>query len=424
MDEPEARPDAGEGVAEPQGQSPEVAGEQAQPEEAGAAAAPSRATRPGGGSGRRAREAVTGTVLAVHRDEVLMDVGAKADGVLALPEAEAAGLSPGDRVQVRITGFDPETGAPRLARSSAPDPAVLQRIEDAQREGTALEGVVREQVKGGLVLDVGMRAFMPASQVERGYVADLAPYVGQTLRAKLLEFDRARNKVILSRRALLEEEARQRREAIWAELEEGQIREGVVKGLTDFGAFIDLGGVDGLLHVSAMSWDRVERPGDVVQVGQPIRVRVLRLDRERQKISLGLKQVDPDPWSTAPERYPVGSVVEGRVMRLCSFGAFVQLQPGLDGLIHLSQLSEERVREPGEVVQEGQTVRVRVLRVSPAERRISLSLREAPATEARETAAPGAVSAAPRPAETVTLADMVGDIGDRLKREFGQSGGA
>ncbi len=416
MDESRLRPDQGPGAAPAAGSTDPEARQRDAPEGEGA---PESAERDAPAVHRtvpRIGSTVSGTVLAVHRDEALIDVGAKVDGLLPLPTAGVPDPVSGQVLTVTVVGFDSESGAPRLARRHAAADAAWQAVAEAERSGMPIEGTVREQVKGGLVLDVGVRAFMPASQVERGYVADLAPYVGQTLRVRVLEYDRGRAKVILSRRAVLEEEARQRREQVWSELEEGQIREGVVKGLTDFGAFIDLGGVDGLLHVSAMSWERVERPSDILSIGDPVRVRVVRLDREKQKISLGLKQVEPDPWAGAAERYPVGTVVQGRVMRLCSFGAFVQLQPGVDGLIHISQLSDQRVNDPGEVVREGDIVHTTVLRVSPAERRISLSLRGTAPLPAR----PAAAETAPAgpPSAPVTLGDMVGEVGALLRQEF------
>jgi len=369
---------------------------------------------------------VSGTVVAVSQTEALVDVGGKADGLLPAGEwsdPQGGDMHAGQTVTVAVTGFDRESGAPRLSQRRAADGEAWDRIEQAHRDRTAVEGPVREQVKGGLVLDIGLRAFMPASQVERGYVADLVPYVGQTLRAHVLELDRTRGKVILSRRALLEGEARQRREQVWAELEEGQIRDGVVKGLTDFGAFIDLGGVDGLLHVSAMSWQRVDRPADMVSIGDPLRVRILKLDRLKQKISLGLKQVEPDPWIDAAERYPVGAVVEGQVTRLCSFGAFVQLQAGLDGLIHISQMSAERVAEPGDVVHEGQAVAVTVLRVAPAERRISLSLRPPSAAPAAQRPSRAGAGTPARRGDPVTVGEVVGNLGRLLQQGLAEQAG-
>jgi len=362
---------------------------------------------------------VEGTVAAVATDHVLLDVHGKADGVLPLAEAvlpEGAALTEvftlGQTVLVSVIGFEAEDGAPRLSQRRAATSAAWRRVEEAFRAGTPVEGPVREVVKGGLVLDLGVRGFMPASQVARGQAPELAPFVGQTLSARILECDRTRNKVILSRRALLEEEHRRQRAELWAELAEGQVRSGVVKALADFGAFIDLGGVDGLLHVSAMSWGRVERPADLLSVGQRLQVKILHLDREHEKVSLGLKQVAPDPWATAAERYQVGAVVPGRVMRLCAFGAFVQLEPGIDGLVHISQLADQHVRDAREVVAEGQAVAVKILKVAPADRRISLSLREAaqePPARARETAPPTAGRSDP-----VTLGEVLGDLGALL----------
>jgi ribosomal protein S1 len=365
---------------------------------------------------------VEGTVTAVAADHALVDVGAKSDGVLALSEAVLAegqalaqALAPGQKILVTVIGFDAGTGGPRLSQRRAAIAAAWRRVEQAHRDGAPIDAPVREVVKGGLVCDIGVRGFMPASQVERGPVADLSAYVGQTLQAKVLECDRTRNKAILSRRALLEADHRRRRDDLWTELAEGQIRRGVVKALADFGAFIDLGGVDGLLHVSAMSWGRVERPADLLAVGQSLDVKILRVDREHEKVSLGLKQVAPDPWSEAEARYPVGAVVQGKVMRLCPFGAFVQLEPGVDGLVHISQLADQRVRDPGEVVHEGEVVAVKVLRVAPEERRISLSLREAqsrgPAVgHGREPAAGGAARSG-----GATVGEVVGNLGALLE---------
>lgn len=362
-------------------------------------------------------------------DHALVDVGGKADGVLA--EADASlregqrldeALEVGQTVLVTVIGFDAEEGAPRLSQRRAETTAAWRRVEAAFRDGTPVAGPVREVVKGGLVVDLGVRGFMPASQVDRGPVADLAAFVGQTLTARVLECDRVRNKVILSRRALLEEERQRRRDELWAELQEGQVREGVVKALVDFGAFIDLGGVDGLLHVSAMSWGRVERPADLLHVGQELRVMVLRLDRDKEKVSLGLKQVTPDPWTEAVERYAVGSIVHGRVARITSFGAFVELEPGIDGLVHISQMAEERIRDPRDAVSEGETVAVKVLRVAPAERRISLSLREArpegPPARGREAGGHAGRQ------DAVTLGDVVGDLGAMMGPGHGPAGRA
>ena len=363
---------------------------------------------------------VEGTVTAVDAEQALVDVGGKADGILSAREMLLAegqlpnqALSPGQRVTVSVVGFDPEAGAPRLSQRRALVASAWRAVEQAHGSGHALSGEVREVVKGGLVLDLGVRAFLPASQVDRGPVGDLAPYVGQTLTVRVIEVDRGKNRLVVSRRALLDEERRQRQEAVWAEIAEGQVREGTVKALTDFGAFVDLGGVDGLLHISAMSWGRIGHPSELLAPGQGVRVMVLKVDREGQKVSLGLKQVAPDPWSLVAERYAVGALVKGRVARLSPFGAFVQLEPGVDGLVHISQLADRHVRDPREVVQEGQEITVKVLRVSPEERRISLSLREAqPAGPAPREAEPP-----PHPGRTqgeFTVGERLGGLGALL----------
>ncbi len=365
----------------------------------------------------RVGSVVDGTVVAVDADQLLVDIGGKSDGVVPLAEAVvppgkalADVFSPGQRLPVTVVGYDAQEGTPRLSQRRAAEAAVWRRLESVFHSGEAIEATVAEAVKGGLVLDLGVRAFMPASHLERGHVADLAPYVGRVLPCRIIELDRARGKAIVSRKSLLEEEARQRKEHLWGALEEGQACQGVVKSLTDFGAFIDLGGVDGLLHVSAMAWGRVDHPSEVLAVGDPVTVKVLKLDRERGKISLGLKQLLPDPWLRALERYPVGSVVEGRVARLASFGAFVQLEPGVDGLVHVSQMADHHVRDPREVVSEGERVRARVIRVVPEEHRISLSLRELDPVQ-REDASPAHEGADAGGA--VTLRDVVGDLFQR-----------
>jgi ribosomal protein S1 len=332
----------------------------------------------------RSGDVVDGTVVSVTDDGLLVDFGYKSDGQvpageLRLPQGRTAAetFAPGQVIPVMVLQIENAEGTPVLSHRRGVEARAWTWLEEANRTGEVVEAPVTAAVKGGLVCDVGLRGFMPASHVERGYVNDLSVYVGQTMRCRVIEIDRAKNRVILSQKVVLEEEHKRMRDRTWATLAEGQVRRGVVKGLTDFGAFVDLGGVDGLLHVSEMAWGRVAHPSDVLQVGDEIDVMILRLDPTREKISLGLKQVLPDPWETVEERYPIGSIHEGKVMRLAAFGAFIQLEPGVEGLVHISQMADYHVHEPGEVVTEGQTVRVKVLRVSPAERRISLSIRDA-----------------------------------------------
>jgi len=350
---------------------------------------------------------VTGKVVRVQDNSLMVDVGYKSEGIITLNElshrklqnAAEAGLKEGDEVRVLVMSVDRNgEGTLRLSKRRADEAAAWEQVTKWFENDEVIEAQVSEAVKGGLVVDLGLRAFLPASLVERGYVNDLSKYVGQKIRVKIIELDRHKNKVILSRRKVLEEEREQAKKAFWESVEVGQVREGTVKSLTDFGAFIDLGGVDGLLHISEMSYGRIKHPSEVLTVGEKIKVKVLRLDREKEKVSLGLKQVLPDPWETVAERYPEDSIVKGTVARLATFGAFVELEPGVDGLVHISQMADYRVNTPGDVVQPGQQVLVRVVAVDPERRRISLSLRgveqEAPAEEAA-AAAPAATAEAP-----------------------------
>lgn len=344
-------------------------------------------------------EVVTGTVVRVNDDYVMVDVGYKSEGTINLNEithrplknAHESGLQPGDSVSVMVTSIDAHgEGGLRLSKRRAEEAVAWEGVVKKFEAGEVIEAPVTEAVKGGLVVDLGLRAFLPASQVERGYVNDLAKYVGQTIRVKIIELEKGKNRVILSRRQVLETERDSAKKGFWENVEEGQIREGTVKSLTDFGAFIDLGGVDGLLHISEMSYGRIKHPSQVLKEGEKLTVKVLRLDREKEKVSLGLKQVLPDPWETVAERYPEGAVVTGTVARLATFGAFVELEPGVDGLVHISQLADHRVNTPGDVVQVGQAIKAKVVGVNAEQRRISLSMREAEGTE--EAAAPEAAT--------------------------------
>lgn len=333
----------------------------------------------------RTKDILRGLVTQVRDDHLLVNVGVEADGVVPLSEltlgprqVPADGFDIGQQVYVEVLSIDQRDGIALLvSERRARAQRAWDDLEEALEKQTIIKAPVIEEVKGGLVVDVGVRAFMPASHVDRGYVSNLGAYVGRNVRAQVVELDKTKNRVILSQRKVLEAEHQVLKAATWAELAEGQVRQGVVKGLTDFGAFIDLGGVDGLLHVSEMAWGRVEHPRDVVEEGEEIEVKVLKVDRERERVSLGLKQVLPDPWVGLDERYTEGSIVEGRVERIAPFGAFVQLEPGIEGLVHISQMADHRVRAVEDVVSEGETIPVKILRIQAADRRISLSLKEA-----------------------------------------------
>lgn len=329
-------------------------------------------------------EIVKGKVVHIANDGVLVDVGAKSEGIVQLQDLSHRRIDKptdvvalGDTIDVYVLGYEGEEGSLKLSKRRADETRAWDQLERWLESREVVEAPVTEVVKGGLVVDVGLRGFVPASHVSRGFVTDLEPYLGQTLSLRVIEIDRSKRRAILSRKVVVEEEARGAHELVWSSIEEGQIREGVVKSLTDFGAFVDLGGVDGLLHISEMSWGRIKHPSEVVQVGDPIKVKVLRLDRERQKISLGLRQVMGNPWDAVEEHYQVDEIYPGKVVRLAAFGAFVELEPGVDGLVHISQLADHRVQVPSEVVSVGDEVRVKVLKVDGHQKRISLSIREA-----------------------------------------------
>ncbi|HHY96236.1 MAG TPA: 30S ribosomal protein S1, partial [Firmicutes bacterium] len=326
---------------------------------------------------------VQGRVVEVGAEGVLVDVGYKSEGIIPLAELSRRRFSspeeivqPGEEITVYVLSVDNQEQTLKLSKKRADEILAWEQLREAKEKGTVLEAEAIQEVKGGLVVDVGLRGFVPASQIERGYVQDLGKYVGHKLRLRVIELDRGKNRAILSQRVVIEEERRRAREDTWSSISEGQVRTGVVKSITDFGAFIDVGGVDGLLHVSEMAWGRVNHPSEVLQEGQTVDVMVLRLDREKGKISLGLKQTMPDPWENVSERYPIGAVVSGHVTRLAPFGAFVELEPGVEGLIHLSELSSDRVSRAEDVLNVGEEVKVKVLRVRPHDRRIGLSLRQ------------------------------------------------
>lgn len=363
-------------------------------------------------------DTVKGTVVRIEDDSVLVDIGHKSEGVIPInelglkaDEKPADILKEGQEIVVRVLSVDDDNGLV-LSLKKVEEEKAWTRVEEAYNNGDIIVGPVTEEVKGGLLVDVGLRAFMPASHVERGYVSDLSQYVGREVRVKVIELDRSKNRVILSQKEVMDEEFEAQKEKTWNELAEGQVRKGIVKGVTDFGAFVDLGGVDGLLHVSEMAWGRVEHPSDVVAEGQEIDVKILKVDRENDKISLGLKQILPDPWNTVDERYKVDSFVEGRVMRLAPFGAFVQLEPGVEGLIHISQLADHHVATVDEVVKEGDLVKAKVLRVQKSERKISLSLKEGTEKKPvpKQVAQPVEETSQP-----ITLGDMFGDLFEETK---------
>lgn len=374
----------------------------------------------------RPGEIVKGIVVQVSQDEVLVDVGAKSEGVIPMRELSCCEVtSPqdlvkvGDEIEVYIIKAEDSDGRLILSKEKADAEKMWDKLQDILDSGEALNGTVREVVKGGLLVDIGVRAFLPASLVDRGYVEDLNKYLGEQIQAKVIEINKTRKKVILSRKAVLEEEFALKRDEIMGNLQENSVVRGTVRRLTNFGAFVDIGGLDGLLHISEMAWHRINHPSEVVKVGDELDVKILKIDRENEKISLGLKQVLANPWDDIEDKYHVGSIVEAKVVRLAPFGAFVALEPGVEGLVHISHLSERHVAKPDEVVQEGETVNVKVLSVDPAEKRIRLSIREA--VEKVYQPRP-AREQAPKVQESgdggnVTIGDLFGDLGSLFEEK-------
>ncbi len=324
-----------------------------------------------------AGQALQGTVIAVSADSVYLDIGFKTEGILPLADFQNEAVKPGDKLPVTIKGRDPE-GYYQLTRGRMERPRDWSALEKAFNEKVAIAGTVTGVVKGGLSVDVGVRAFMPASRSGVREAAELEKLVGQEIRCRIIKLDVTDEDVVVDRRAVAEEEERAAKERRFAEIKEGDTVHGEVRSVTDYGAFVDIGGVDGLLHVGDISWGRVSRPADVLSPGQQIEAKVLKVDSERRRIALGLKQFQPDPWDSAAERYRQGERVRGVVSRLADFGAFVELEPGIEGLIHLSEMSwSKKARKPGDVVKAGESVEAVILAVNAGERRIALGLKQA-----------------------------------------------
>jgi len=334
-------------------------------------------------------DVVTGHVLRIDKDEILVDIGYKSEGVIPLKELSIRhDVDPneevkiGEEIDALVLQKEDKDGRLILSKKRAQYEKSWGRIDQLRQSGESVIGTVIEVVKGGLIVDIGLRGFLPASLVDIRRVGDLHPFVGQQLECKVIELDRNRNNVVLSRRAFLEETQAESRKELLASLKKGEIRRGSISSIVKFGAFVDLGGIDGLVHVSELSWKHVEEPGEVVQVGQEVDVEVLDVDLERERISLSLKSTQEDPWEAFARRNAPGDVLDGKITKLVSFGVFVELGDGLEGLVHISELSYKHVEAPAEVVAVGDQVKVKVLDIDPKRRRISLSVKQA--TEAPE----------------------------------------
>ena len=325
---------------------------------------------------------VTGNVVRIDKDEVLVDIGYKSEGVIPVNELSirknvntSEEVTLGEEIDALVMTKEDAYGRLILSKKRARFEKAWKRIEGAFESGEPVTGTVIEVVKGGLILDLGVRGFLPASLVDIRRVQDLQEYVGQELNCRVIEMNRNRNNVVLSRRAVLEEERKEVRQQIIDELSVGNVVEGTISNIVDFGAFVDLDGIDGLIHISELSWTHINHPSEVLQVNQKVKVKVLDIDRDRQRISLGLKQTQEDPWQKIVAQHQVGDVVEGRVTKIVAFGAFVEIYEGIEGLVHISELANRHVERPDEVVSVGQIVQVKIIEVDSERRRLSLSIK-------------------------------------------------
>ncbi|MGD0288530.1 MAG: 30S ribosomal protein S1 [Candidatus Binataceae bacterium] len=329
----------------------------------------------------RSGDVLTGTVLLITRDNVIIDINYKCEGQVPLAEfLDHDGnvmVKEGDEVDVFFEGTETENGTVMLSHAKAEKFKVWRELEQAFQNETPVEGVILGKVKGGLQVDIGVPAFLPGSHVELRPARNLDRYVGQRGRFQILKFNRARGNVVVSRRSVIERERTSLKEETLKVLEEGVILEGTVKNITDYGAFVDLGGIDGLLHITDMAWGRLQHPSEVLKVGEKVKVVVLKYDQGRERVSLGMKQIMPDPWTKATESYPVGARLRGKVVSVTDYGAFVELEKGVEGLIHVSEMTwSKRAVHPSKVVNVGDMVEVQVLGVDEGNRRISLGLKQ------------------------------------------------
>ena len=327
-------------------------------------------------------DVVTGRVVRIDKDEVLVDIGYKSEGVIPSNELSIRkSVDPSDEVELGeevdalVLTKEDQDGRLILSKKRARFERAWRKIEAAADSGEPVNGAVIEVVKGGLIVDLGVRGFLPASLVDIRRVPNLDEYLGQTIQSKVIELNRSRNNVVLSRRAVLEEERKEQRQAILERLQPGLVIEGQISNIVDFGAFVDLDGIDGLIHISELSWSHVNHPSEVLSIGDTVQVKVLDIDRDRQRISLGLKQTQEDPWQRVVDTYNVGDELEGTVTKVVAFGAFVEILQGVEGLVHISELAQQHVENPREIVQPGDDVRVKVLEIDSERRRLSLSIK-------------------------------------------------
>ncbi|WP_102263421.1 30S ribosomal protein S1 [Mesobacillus jeotgali] len=365
-----------------------------------------------------AGDRVKGQVTKVEEKQVLVDIeGSKLDGIIPISElsslhvekAEDA-VSVGDELELEVQKVEEE--ALILSKRKVDAVKAWEELKGKFESGEVFDAEVKDVVKGGLVVDLGVRGFVPASLVESHFVEDFSDYKGKTLSFKIVELEQEKNRLILSHRAVVEEEQGKKKQDLLAAIQTGQVIEGTVQRITDFGAFVDIGGVDGLVHISQLSHEHVEKPSDVVQEGQQVQVKVLSVDRDNERISLSIKETLPGPWADIDEKAPKGSTLEGTVKRLVSYGAFVEVFPGVEGLVHISQISHKHIGTPHEVLQEGQTVKVKVLDVNKQDQRLSLSMKEFEERESNEAFD----YELPEETKGFSLGDMIGDKLKNLKQ--------
>ena len=330
---------------------------------------------------------VKGTVISTAGEEVSVNLGYKSDGIISRDEFSndksvipSKTVQPGDEIEVFVVRVNDGEGNVQLSRKKVESQKGLEEIEKAYEEKTPVTGKIIKSVKGGLIADVNeIHVFIPSSQVSGRFVEDLSAYVGTELTFNIIELDKSKHRYIGGRKALLAKEAEEKKAAVFASIEAGKKVTGTVSRITDFGAFVDLGGVDGLIHISEMSWGRISNPKEVLSEGDTVEVVVLDVDKEKSKISLSLKDVTPNPWTLAADKYVVGSIVEGKVVRMVPFGAFIELEPGVDGLVHISQIANKRVEKPEDELKIGEIIKVKVIDVNAEQKKISLSKKEADA---------------------------------------------
>ncbi|MCL4472714.1 MAG: 30S ribosomal protein S1 [Actinobacteria bacterium] len=368
---------------------------------------------------------VSGEVVRIDKDEILVDIGYKSEGVIPASELSIRKsvstedeVSVGDRIDALVMQKEDAEGRLILSKKRARFEQAWKKIEEVEQRGGTIDGTVIEVVKGGLILDLGVRGFLPASLVDIRRIQNLDEYMGRVLTCKVIELNRSRNNVVLSRRAVLEEERKEVREQILGKLQPGDVVEGIISNIVDFGAFVDLEGIDGLIHISELSWGHVNHPSEVLTVGQKVNVKVLDIDRDRQRVSLGLKQTQEDPWKSLVDAHQVGDIMTGTVTKLVSFGAFVQISEGIEGLVHISELASHHVEKPEEVVAVGDEIEVKVIEIDAQRRRLSLSIKRLHEEEGAEegeageeteaVAAPAAETAAPEEEENYADASNLG----------------